>query len=109
MPLHTYTVNFATSSNLQEILSNSPFLHLVLLIMCEKTTHNTQHTPLKHYILYLKHVNTQRKFYQSCRWGVAPPSPPPPRRTSVRKQVGRRRSRGALVVASRWGAAAATH
>src|SRR6218665_1519837 len=38
MPLHTYTVNFATSSNLQEILSNSPFLHLFLLIMCEITT-----------------------------------------------------------------------
>src|SRR6218665_3569289 len=37
MPLHTYTVNFATSSNLQEILSNSPFLHLFLLIMCEIT------------------------------------------------------------------------
>src|SRR6218665_4155967 len=39
MPLHTYTVNFATSSNLQEILSNSPFLHLFLLIMYENTTH----------------------------------------------------------------------
>src|SRR6218665_1444094 len=26
MPLHTYTVNFATSSNLQEILSNSPLI-----------------------------------------------------------------------------------
>src|SRR6218665_1299838 len=55
--------------------------------------------PLKHYILYLKHVNTQRKFCQSCRWGVAP------RRTSFGKQVGRRR-RDALVVASRWGGAA---
>src|SRR6218665_2552885 len=67
--------------------------------------------PLKHYILYLKHVNTQRKFYQSCRWGVAP------RRTSFGKQVGRRRrdalvfasrlgrrGRGALVVACRWSA-----
>src|SRR6218665_3634070 len=50
--------------------------------------------PLKHYILYLKHVNTQRKFYQACRWGVAP------RRTSFGKQVGRR---DALVFASRWG------
>src|SRR6218665_2512768 len=94
IPLHTYTVNFATSSNLQEILSNSTFLHLFLLIMCEKNYAYTLHTPLKHYLLYLKHVNTQREFYQSCRWGVAPP---PPRRTSVRKQVGRRR-RGALVV-----------
>src|SRR6218665_1845512 len=33
MPLHTYTVNFATSSNLQEILSNSLLIHLLLLIM----------------------------------------------------------------------------
>src|SRR6218665_1584880 len=102
MPLHTYTVNFATSSNLQEILLNSLFLHLFLLIMCEKNYAYTQHTPLKHYLLYLKHVNTQRKFYQSCRWGVAP------RRTSVHKQPGPRR-RGALVFARRWDAAAAEH
>src|SRR6218665_1865057 len=30
MPLHTYTSNFATSSNVQEILSNIPFAHHVL-------------------------------------------------------------------------------
>src|SRR6218665_2367877 len=33
MPLHTYTVNFATSSNVQEILSNIPFAHLFVLII----------------------------------------------------------------------------
>src|SRR6218665_3873636 len=35
MPLHTYTANFAPSSNLQEILSNSPFIQHFLLIICE--------------------------------------------------------------------------
>src|SRR6218665_3541408 len=35
MPLHTYTANFATSSNAQEILSNISFAHLFVLIMCE--------------------------------------------------------------------------
>src|SRR6218665_3219556 len=51
MPLHTYTVNFDTSSNLQEILSNSPFLHLFLLIMYEKTTHkrSTHHSNIIFY------------------------------------------------------------
>src|SRR6218665_2430992 len=43
MPLHTYTANFATSSNLQETIykhiSNSPFTHLFLLIICELTMH----------------------------------------------------------------------
>src|SRR6218665_2506511 len=51
MPLNTYTVNFATSSNLQEILSNSPFLHLFLLIMCEITTliRSTHHSNIIFY------------------------------------------------------------
>src|SRR6218665_888117 len=37
MPLHTYTSNFATSSNVQEILSNIPFAHLFVLIIFEIT------------------------------------------------------------------------
>ena len=40
MPLHTYTANFTTSSNLQEILSNNPpFAHLFVLIICEPISH----------------------------------------------------------------------
>src|SRR6218665_895572 len=58
MPLHTYTVNFATSSNLQEILlayrlhsNDPPFAHLSLLIMCEITTpiHSTHHSNIIFY------------------------------------------------------------
>jgi len=52
-----YTVNFATSSN-------SPFLHLFVLIIPGIIPH-IGHTPLKRYILYLKHANTLCKFYQS--------------------------------------------
>src|SRR6218665_2161268 len=37
MPLHTYTSNFATSSNVQEILSNIPFAHLFVLIIFQIT------------------------------------------------------------------------
>src|SRR6218665_1165497 len=37
MPLNTYTANFTTSSTLQEILSNSPFIQHFLLIICEIT------------------------------------------------------------------------
>src|SRR6218665_678999 len=97
MSLHTYKVqnhnastskawHFDTYPN-----PNSPCAHLFILIIFDSISH-----------IYA--VHTQRKFYQSCRWGVALP----PRRTSVRKQVGRRR-RGALVVACRWGAAVAAH
>src|SRR6218665_3652159 len=46
MPLHTYTVNFATSSNLQEILlayrlhsNDPPFAHLFVLIISERISH----------------------------------------------------------------------
>src|SRR6218665_731529 len=46
MPLHTYTVNFATSSNLQEILlayklnsNDPPFAHLFVLIIFEPISH----------------------------------------------------------------------
>src|SRR6218665_2925586 len=112
MSLHTSKVqnhNVSTSHFDSYPNPNSPCAHLFILIIFDPISHiyavhaqrkvyhyaYTQHTPLKHYILYLKHVNTQRKFYQSCRWGVAPP----PRRTSGCKQVGRR---GALVVACRW-------
>src|SRR6218665_840401 len=42
-------------------ISNGPFTHLFLLIICEITTH----TPLKYRILYLKLDNTQCKFYHS--------------------------------------------
>src|SRR6218665_30320 len=46
MPLHAYTVNFATSSNLQEILLAyrlhsyaPPFAHLFVLIIFEPISH----------------------------------------------------------------------
>src|SRR6218665_3652184 len=46
MPLHTYTVNVATSSNLQEILlayrlhsNDPPFAHLFVLIIFEPISH----------------------------------------------------------------------
>src|SRR6218665_4135433 len=38
MPLHTYTANFATSSNVQ-LISNIPFTHLFVLIIYVITTH----------------------------------------------------------------------
>src|SRR6218665_1676803 len=58
MPLHTYTVNFAPSSNLQEILlayrlhsNDPPFAHLFVLIMCEITTpiRSTHHSNIIFY------------------------------------------------------------
>ena len=61
MPLHTYTVNFATSSNLQEILlayrlhsNDPPFAHLFALIIFEPISHiYATHTSLKRPILDL--------------------------------------------------------
>src|SRR6218665_2475916 len=38
MPLHTYTTNFTTSSNVQ-LISNIPFTHLFVLIIYGITTH----------------------------------------------------------------------
>src|SRR6218665_2557539 len=50
MPLHTYTVNFATSSNVQ-LISNSPFIQHFLLIICEIITpiHSTHHSNIIFY------------------------------------------------------------
>src|SRR6218665_2954600 len=45
-------------------ISNSLFLHLLLLIMYGIIPH-IGHTPLKHHILYLNHANNRRKFYHS--------------------------------------------
>src|SRR6218665_2614393 len=51
MSFHTYTANFTTSSTLQEILSNSPFIQHFLLIICEIITpiHSTHHSNIIFY------------------------------------------------------------
>src|SRR6218665_734080 len=46
-------------------ISNSLFLHLLLLIMYGIIAHIGHTHPVKHHILYLNHANNQRKLYHS--------------------------------------------
>src|SRR6218665_3642600 len=103
MPLHTYTLNLASSSNLQEIIlsyrlhsNDPPFAHLFVLIMCEITTPicSTHHSNmLIHNVNSTNHaggVSRRDALVLASRWGAAAAAThqclqaggaPPPRRT----------------------------
>src|SRR6218665_2859472 len=59
-----YKYTSQTYKRLYKHISNSLFLHLLVLIMYRIIPH-IGHTPLKQHILYLKHANNRRKFYHS--------------------------------------------
>jgi len=68
IPIHLISLPHQPYKRSFKLILNSLFLHLLLLIIhgiIAHIGHTHTHTPLKRHILYLKHANIQRKFYQS--------------------------------------------